>query len=114
MHLTLFCAGEAVYVDDIPSPKGCLYGAFIYSAHPHAHIKGIKFRPSLASDKVIAVIDAKGIPSGGENIGSTFAGLGDEALFADSISEFAGQNIGVVVLLNHFNFLSHEVGYVDP
>ncbi|KAM0919400.1 hypothetical protein ACQ4PT_008302 [Festuca glaucescens] len=93
----LQASGEAVYVDDIPAPKGCLYGAFIYSTHPHARIKGIKFRSSLASQKVITVIDAKDIPSGGENIGSTFATLGDEALFADSVSEFAGQNIGIVI-----------------
>jgi indole-3-acetaldehyde oxidase len=100
-----------VYVDDIPAPKGCLYGAFIYSTHPHARIKGIKFRSSLASQKVITVIDAKDIPSGGENIGSTFASLGEEALFADSVSEFAGQNIGIVVLLNHFNFLSFFLSF---
>ena len=26
--------GEAVYVDDIPSPPGCLHGAFVYSKKP--------------------------------------------------------------------------------
>ncbi|KAG8098491.1 hypothetical protein GUJ93_ZPchr0013g34901 [Zizania palustris] len=34
----LQASGEAVYVDDIPAPKDCLYGAFIYSTHPHAEI----------------------------------------------------------------------------
>ncbi|PHU14053.1 Indole-3-acetaldehyde oxidase [Capsicum chinense] len=29
-------AGEAVYVDDIPSPPNCLHGAFIYSTKPLA------------------------------------------------------------------------------
>ena len=90
--------GEAVYVDDIPAPKDCLYGAFIYSTHPHAHVKAINFKPSLASQKVITVITAKDIPSGGQNVGSSFPGLGDEALFADPVAEFAGQNIGVVVM----------------
>ncbi|TVU44678.1 hypothetical protein EJB05_04127 [Eragrostis curvula] len=93
----LQASGEAVYVDDIPAPKDCLYGAFIYSRHPHAHVKGINFKSSLASQKVITVITAKDIPSGGQNIGSSFPGLGDEALFADPIAEFAGQNIGVVI-----------------
>ena len=60
-------------------------------------MKGINFKPSLASQKVIAVITAKDIPSGGENIGSSFPRLADEALFADQLAEFAGQNIGVVV-----------------
>ncbi|CAL4919469.1 unnamed protein product [Urochloa decumbens] len=93
----LQASGEAVYVDDIPAPKDCLYGAFIYSTHPHAHVKGINFKTSLASKKVITVITAKDIPSGGQNIGSSFPMLGDEALFADPIAEFAGQNIGVVI-----------------
>ncbi|XP_052146306.1 probable aldehyde oxidase 2 [Oryza glaberrima] len=93
----LQASGEAVYVDDIPAPKDCLYGAFIYSTHPHAHIKDINFRSSLASQKVITVITAKDIPTGGENIGSCFPMLGDEALFVDPVSEFAGQNIGVVI-----------------
>jgi indole-3-acetaldehyde oxidase len=88
-----------VYVDDILAPKDCLYGAFIYSTHPHAHVKSINFKSSLASQKVITVITAKDIPSGGENVGSTFLTvLGDEPLFADPIAEFAGQNIGVVVM----------------
>ncbi|CAN6297510.1 unnamed protein product [Urochloa humidicola] len=93
----LQASGEAVYVDDIPAPKDCLYGAFIYSTHPHAHVKGINFKTSLASKKVITVITAKDIPSGGQNIGSTFPMMGDEPLFADPIAEFAGQNIGVVI-----------------
>ncbi|WVZ60834.1 hypothetical protein U9M48_010804 [Paspalum notatum var. saurae] len=93
----LQASGEAVYVDDIPAPKDCLYGAFIYSTHPHARVKGINFKSSLASQKVITVITAKDIPSGGENVGSSFLMLGDEALFADPVAEFAGQNIGVVI-----------------
>ena len=87
-----------MYVDDIPSPKDCLYGAFIYSTHPYAHVKGINFKTSLASKKVITVITAKDIPSGGENVGTSLMMLGDEALFADPVAEFAGQNIGVVVM----------------
>nr|CAB3492938.1 unnamed protein product [Digitaria exilis] len=93
----LQASGEAIYVDDIPAPKDCLYGAFIYSTHPHAQVKGIKFKSSLASEKVITVITAKDIPSGGENVGSSFLTFGDEALFADPVAEFAGQNIGVVI-----------------
>ncbi|VAI22982.1 unnamed protein product [Triticum turgidum subsp. durum] len=93
----LQASGEAVYVDDIPAPKDCLYGAFIYSTHPHAHIKSVNFRSSLASEKVITVISAKDIPAGGKNVGSGWAFLGNEALFGDPVSEFAGQNIGIVI-----------------
>ncbi|KAF8659336.1 hypothetical protein HU200_058539 [Digitaria exilis] len=93
----LQASGEAVYVDDIPAPKDCLYGAFIYSTHPHVHVKSINFKSSLASQKVITVITAKDIPNGGKNVGSCFMMLEDEELFGDPVAEFAGQNIGVVI-----------------
>ena len=94
----LLCnTGEAVYVDDIPAPKNCLYGEFIYSTQPLAYVKSIKFKSSLASEKIISFVSAKDIPSGGQNIGlsSTF---GDEPLFGDPIAEYAGQALGIVVL----------------
>jgi abscisic-aldehyde oxidase len=95
----LFCnAGEAVYVDDIPAPKNCLYGEFIYSTKPLAYVKSIEFKPSLASEKILTLISAKDIPSGGQNIGSSFL-FGDEPLFGAPIAEFAGQALGVVVII---------------
>jgi xanthine dehydrogenase molybdopterin-binding subunit B len=90
-------------VDDIPAPKNCLYGEFIYSSQPLAYVKSIKFKSSLASRKVIAVVSAKDIPSGGQNIGSTFLS-GVEPLFGDPIAEYAGQALGVVVV----TFLSFQ------
>uniref|UniRef100_A0ACD5TTY2 Uncharacterized protein n=1 Tax=Avena sativa TaxID=4498 RepID=A0ACD5TTY2_AVESA len=93
----LQASGEAVYVDDIPAPKDCLYGAFIYGTHPHANIEGVNFKSSLAAQKVITVITAKDIPVGGKNIGTSYPMLGDEALFGDPVSEFAGQSIGIVI-----------------
>jgi indole-3-acetaldehyde oxidase len=100
-------AGEVVYVDDIPTPKDCLYGAFIYSRKPLAHVKGIHFKSSSLSSKVVTVISAKDIPKGGENIGLGWL-FGSEALFADSLAEYAGQPIGLVVLtcLNIFYKIS--------
>ncbi|XP_025804659.1 putative aldehyde oxidase-like protein isoform X3 [Panicum hallii] len=92
----LQASGEAVYVDDIPAPKNCLYGEFIYSTQPLACVKSIKFKSSLASAKIIDVITAKDIPCGGENIGSAFM-FGDEPLFGDPIAEYAGQALGIVI-----------------
>ncbi|XP_073004972.1 indole-3-acetaldehyde oxidase-like [Typha latifolia] len=89
-------SGEAVYVDDIPSPNNCLYGAFIYSTQPLAHILGIKFSSSLASQKTVTVVSANDIPKGGKNIGSSFI-FGSEPLFAESLTEFAGQPLGLVI-----------------
>ncbi|KAJ1696193.1 hypothetical protein LUZ63_004705 [Rhynchospora breviuscula] len=92
----LQASGEAVFVDDIPSPKDCVCGAFIYSTKPLARIKKIDFKPSLASEKILAVICAKDIPKNGENIGC-ISQFGSEKLFADLLAEYAGQPLGVVV-----------------
>ncbi|XP_078162547.1 indole-3-acetaldehyde oxidase-like isoform X1 [Carex rostrata] len=92
----LQASGEAVYVDDIPTPKDCLHGAFIYSSKPLAHVKGINFKSSLASTKVVSVVSAKDIPKGGENIGLGWL-FGTEPIFADSLAEYAGQPLSLVI-----------------
>ncbi|KAF8690686.1 hypothetical protein HU200_041061 [Digitaria exilis] len=92
----LQASGEAVYVDDIPAPKNCLHGEFIYSTQPLSFVKNITFKSSLSSQKIIAVVSAKDIPKDGQNIGS-MSMFGDEPLFGDPIAEFAGQALGVVI-----------------
>lgn len=94
---TLSNLGEAIYVDDIPSPKGCLHGAFIYSTKPMALIKGIGFKSSLATSKITSVISARDIPNGGKNVGSAFF-FGEDPLFSDAITECAGQPLALVVI----------------
>lgn len=89
-------SGEAIYVDDIPSPKDCLHGAFFYSSMPLAHIKNLEFRSTAASQKIITVISTADIPKGGSNVGSASI-FGSEPLFADAIAEYAGQPIGMVI-----------------
>jgi xanthine dehydrogenase molybdopterin-binding subunit B len=95
-NFLLYDIGEAVYVDDIPAPKNCLHGEFIYSTQPLAFVKNITFKSSLSSQKIIAVVSAKDIPKEGQNIGS-MSMFGDEPLFGDPITEFAGQALGVVI-----------------
>ncbi|KAJ3707264.1 hypothetical protein LUZ61_010969 [Rhynchospora tenuis] len=92
----LQASGEAVYVDDIPTPKDCLHGAFIYSSKPLAYVKEINFKSSMASTKVISLITAKDIPKGGENVGFVWY-FGAEPIFADSLAEYAGQPLGLVI-----------------
>ncbi|KAM1000233.1 hypothetical protein ACFX2A_007004 [Malus domestica] len=88
-------SGEAVFVDDIPSPKYCLHGAFIYSTKPLARVKGIKFEPK-PHPGVGALISFKDIPKSGENIGSKTM-FGTEPLFADDLTECAGQRLAFLV-----------------
>ncbi|XWS71363.1 hypothetical protein CRYUN_Cryun03dG0132300 [Craigia yunnanensis] len=86
-------SGEAVYVDDIPSPNNCLHGAFIYSTEPLARVKGIKFNPG-SPDGVAALITVKDIP--GENLGFTSI-FGEEPLYADELAQCIGDRVAFVV-----------------
>ncbi|KAH7541876.1 hypothetical protein FEM48_Zijuj02G0013900 [Ziziphus jujuba var. spinosa] len=90
-------SGEAVYVDDIPSPTNCLHGAFIYSTKPLAWVRSINVNLGPHPDGVAAVISHKDIPEHGENIGSHFS-FGIEPLFADDLTQCAGQRLACVVI----------------
>ncbi|WZZ45091.1 hypothetical protein YC2023_041350 [Brassica napus] len=93
---SLQASGEAVYVDDIPAPANCLYGAFIYSTKPYAKVKGISFKENSVPDGVLAVISYKDVPKAGQNIGLKFS-FGTEPLFAEDITLHVGQCIALVV-----------------
>ncbi|CAM0905430.1 unnamed protein product [Alopecurus aequalis] len=92
----LQASGEAVYVDDIPSPKDCLYGAFIYSTKPLAHVNSIELDPSLEKLKTVTVITVKDIPKGGGNVGASTI-FGPESLFGGPLTQCAGEPLGIVV-----------------
>lgn len=117
----LQASGEAVYVDDIPSPTNCLYGAFIYSTKPLARVKGIKFKPEPHPDGVSALISFKDIPNSGENVGSKTM-FGTEPLFADDLTQCAGQPIAFVVadtqkhadLAANFVVVDYEMEGIEP
>lgn len=90
--------GEAVYVDDIPSPSNCLHGALICSTKPLARVKGISFKNHPRLAEVPAVITVKDIPKEGENVGS-IAMFGTEPLFSADVARYCGDLIGLVVML---------------
>ncbi|KAJ0260205.1 Abscisic-aldehyde oxidase [Hirschfeldia incana] len=92
----LQASGEAVFVDDIPTLPDCLHGAFIYSTEPLAKIKSISFRGNVAPAGVFAVLTFKDIPQQGQNIGSKTV-FGPGPLFADELTQCAGQRIALVV-----------------
>ncbi|OMO91075.1 Aldehyde oxidase/xanthine dehydrogenase, a/b hammerhead [Corchorus capsularis] len=87
-------SGEAVFVDDIPTPSNCLYGAFIYSTEPLARVKGIKFKSGSSPVGVTAIISVKDIP--GKNLGTSTV-FGEEPLYADELTQCAGERIALVV-----------------
>ncbi|XP_059659715.1 abscisic-aldehyde oxidase-like isoform X2 [Cornus florida] len=89
-------SGEVVYVDDIPSPTNCLYGAFIYSTKPLARVKDVKFKSKALPNGVNSVISFRDIPNGGVNVGSKTI-FGMEPLFAEDLTMCAGQRLAFVV-----------------
>lgn len=96
-------------MDDMPSPKDCLYGAFIYSTKPLARVKGIKLQPNSPSYGLISIISFRDIP--GENVGSMTI-FGPEPLFADEVTQCAGQRIAFVVILGiHHYYLAIHGAY---
>ncbi|KAJ1386399.1 Molybdopterin dehydrogenase, FAD-binding [Sesbania bispinosa] len=64
----LNASGEAVFVDDIPSPPNCLHGAYIYSSKPLARVTGIKLSPEMQLVGVRDIISSKDIPGGGKTL----------------------------------------------
>lgn len=88
--------GEAVFVDDIPSPSNCLHAAYIVSSKPLARVRSIKLSPELPLDEVRDIISSKDIPSGGENVGSKSI-FGTEPLFAEEIARCVGERLAFVV-----------------
>jgi len=91
--------GEAIFVDDIPSPKDCLYGAFIYSTKPLAHVRSIELDPSLKQLNTLGVVTVKDIPEGGGNFGASTI-FGPEPLFGDPVTQCAGEPLAIVVWLS--------------
>ncbi|KAK8550754.1 hypothetical protein V6N12_039444 [Hibiscus sabdariffa] len=87
-------SGEAVFVDDIPAPANCLYGAFVYSTEPLARVKSITFKSRSPPVGFNALISVKDIP--GKNLGCTSI-FGEEPLYADEFAQFAGDRIAFVV-----------------
>lgn len=92
----LQASGEAIFVDDIPSPAFCLYGAFIYSTKPLARVTGVYFKSGSPPNGVAAILCYKDIPVQGENIGARSM-FGSEPLFANDLTRCAGERIALVV-----------------
>ena len=88
--------GESLFVDDIVSPQGTLYGYVFYSPIAHGKILSLDFEEALHVKGVKGIISAKDIP--GENqIGGI---VQDEDLFAEETVHFIGHPIALVIAEN--------------
>ena len=88
LHVT----GEALYVDDIPTPAGTLHAAVGYSEQPHARLRRLDLDPVRAAPGVVAVLTARDVP-GETDIGPVLPG--DPVLAGDTVS-YDGQALFAV------------------
>lgn len=91
-------AGAATYVDDIPTPSGCLSVAFGTSPKARARIVSLDLAPVRAAPGVVAVLTADDIP--GHNDVSPNA-WHEPLLSDDGEVHFQGQPIFAVVAETH-------------
>uniref|UniRef100_A0A803MH10 Aldehyde oxidase/xanthine dehydrogenase a/b hammerhead domain-containing protein n=1 Tax=Chenopodium quinoa TaxID=63459 RepID=A0A803MH10_CHEQI len=96
MYEQISLQGKATYVDDIPSPKDCLHGAFAYSTKPLASVNCVRYESESHPDRVVSVVSYKDIPYGGKNVGAQTI-FGKDLLFADDLTRCAGERIALVV-----------------
>ncbi len=88
----LHVAGTALYVDDVPEPRGLLHLAFGQSREAHARIVSMDLAEVKAAPGVVAVFTAADIP--GENNVAPVAH--DDRLLAEDLVEFVGQPLFLV------------------
>src|SRR5450830_1198542 len=93
LHVT----GEATYTDDILELQGTLHAALGLSQKAHARLRAIDLSKVKASAGVVAVYTADDIP--GEN--QCGAIIKDDPVLADSLVQYVGQPIFIVVADSH-------------
>ncbi len=112
--------GKSIYVDDIPTINGTLYGVIFDSPLAHGHIESVDYSKALTLPGVITILTHEDIP-GKNQIGGI---IPDEELFASKDVHFAGQPIALIIAesnqigfearkLIDINILEEEV-IVDP
>lgn len=96
------CTGEAIYVDDMPSPPRTLHGCFVLSSRPNGrilHINAKKAIDFLNSNKkhetdVVAFFSASDITDKQNSMGPINH---DEELFRKTHVTASGQQLGLIV-----------------
>ena len=81
-------SGEAVYIDDIVEPLGCLHLFAAPSAYAHARLTRLDVSAVRAAPGVACVLTADDIP-GHNDVSPT--GTNDDPCLADDLIHFLGQ-----------------------
>jgi xanthine dehydrogenase large subunit len=85
--------GESVFIDDLPEPRGTLFGALLTSPIAHGTMLALDTRAAANAPGVRRIFTAKDVP-GQNQIGAI---VPDEPLFAEDGLHHVGQPIALVV-----------------
>ncbi len=85
-------SGEAVFIDDIPTPADTLAIHVAMSERAHARILAMDLSAVETAAGVVCVIAAADIPG----VNDISPAMGDDKLFADGLVEYAGQSLFAV------------------
>lgn len=90
--------GEALFVDDYVTPRGCLHAAVVISSIAKGKFTKLDLSPVESADGVVKVFTADAIP-GEKDIGTIFKG--DPLLALDNEIRYYGQPIALVLATTH-------------
>ena len=94
---TLHVTGQARYIDDIPTPAGCLHLAFGLSTIAHGKITALDLEAVRAAPGVVAVLTAGDLPFANDVSPS----IHDEPLLATGEVFYHGQPVFLVAATSH-------------
>ena len=85
--------GKSIFLDDISTIQGTLYGAVFDSPLAHGHIESVDYTKALALPGVIKILTHEDI-RGKNQIGGI---IPDEPLFASTDVHFQGQPMALII-----------------
>ncbi|MBL4295680.1 xanthine dehydrogenase molybdopterin binding subunit [Vibrio fluvialis] len=91
-------SGEAQFLDDYATPRGCLHAAVVTSAIAKGQVSSVDLSAVSQADGVVRVLTADDIP-GEKDIGTIFKG--DPLLMLNGEIRYFGQPIALVLATSH-------------
>jgi xanthine dehydrogenase large subunit len=92
-EMNLHVRGASLFVDDLPTPAGCLHAVLFTSPVAHGTIRALDTTRAVAAPGVVAVYTHKDVP-GLNQVGHIFK---DQPLLAIDTVKYIGQPIALVV-----------------
>jgi xanthine dehydrogenase large subunit len=103
-------AGEALFVDDCPQPRGCLHGAVIVSSIAKGTIKHLNLAAVRRSEGVVKVLTSHDIP-GIKDIGTIHQG--EPLLYTDEIRYFHQPLVLILATTHHLAWQAAQKAVIE-